>query len=279
MKTQQRLPLALILVGILVMFSAMSAKACIWDAVTLTEERARRPNLAQAVEGTFKTTNDLAALRLKIQKLEAAPQDSAEWLNELAGTYLRVGDAEKAVALLEPALSRFPTDYGVHANLGTAYHLLGNYKAAEREIARDLEINPDAHFGLERYHLALLQYLVRDPAYQKEHVYIDEWTGAFTDNLAQWLSDSTDKSTGLYSVQRDYAKKSSGEDAPSYLLKWNLASDPKFEDGVIYMATLNHNSLLASRCWELLVWRNEILTWPGLLSKRRWFWGPRKRRP
>lgn len=111
--------------------------------------------------------------------------------------------------------------------------------AAEREIARDLEINPDAHFGLERYHLALLQYLVRDSAYQKEHVYIDEWTGAFTRNLAYWLSDAADKSTGLYSVERDYAKQSSGKNSPSYLSKWNLASDPKFEDGVIYMATLN----------------------------------------
>src|SRR4051794_21872747 len=96
----------------LFIFSALNAAACIWDAVTLEEERARRPNLAQAVEGTYKITNDLAGLRLKIQKLEAAPQDNAEWLNELAGAYLRVGDAQRAVALLEPALNRFSTNYG-----------------------------------------------------------------------------------------------------------------------------------------------------------------------
>ena len=76
-------------------------------------------------------------------------------------------------------LHKFDTNYGIHANLGTAYHLLGRYKEAEHEIARDLQINPDAHFGLEKYHLALLQYLSRDTNYQYRHVYVDEFTESF----------------------------------------------------------------------------------------------------
>ncbi|MDB6124917.1 MAG: hypothetical protein JWQ71_3910, partial [Pedosphaera sp.] len=31
---------------------------------------------------------------------------------------------------------------------------------------RDLKITPEAHFGLERYHLALLKYLDKDKEYQ-----------------------------------------------------------------------------------------------------------------
>ena len=30
--------------------------------------------------------------------------------------------------------ARFANDYGVHANLGTAYHLMGRYADASREI-------------------------------------------------------------------------------------------------------------------------------------------------
>ena len=70
-----------------------------------------------------------------------------------------MGQPREVVELPEPLREKFANDYGFHANLGTAYHLLGRYPEAEREIARDLEINPDAHFGLEKYHLALLQYL------------------------------------------------------------------------------------------------------------------------
>ena len=40
-------------------------------------------------------------------------------------------------------------------------------------------MNPDAHFGLEKYHLALLQYLIRDAKYQSRHVYVDEFTAHF----------------------------------------------------------------------------------------------------
>jgi Flp pilus assembly protein TadD len=216
----------------------LNMKACIWDAVTLKQEQGRRPNLAQAVEGRQNQVNNITELRVKIQKLEDSPQDSAEWLNDLAGSYLRIGEPRRAVTLLEPAVSRFATNYGLHANLGTAYHLLGDYRAAEREIAKDLEINPQAHFGLERYHLALLQYLVRDLKYQQDHVYLDEWSEAFTQDSAVWMSHYVNRSTGLFSHER--ARSAPSPDTPpGYLAKWDLASDPKFEEGVAYMATLN----------------------------------------
>ena len=77
----------------------------------------------------------------------------------MPGACLRLGQPREVVKLPEPLREKFANDHGFLANLGTAYHLLGRYPEAEREIARDLEINPDAHFGLEKYHLALLQYL------------------------------------------------------------------------------------------------------------------------
>ena len=112
----------------------------------------------------------------RIKNLEAnRDEKNSVWWNNLAGAYLRLNQPATAVKLLEPVVSKFPNDYGIHANLGTAFHLL-DVQDAEKEIARDLEINPDAHFGLEKYHLALLQYLVRDADYKREHVYIDEFS-------------------------------------------------------------------------------------------------------
>jgi tetratricopeptide (TPR) repeat protein len=164
-------------------------------------------------------------------------------------------------------VTRFPNDYGIHANLGTAYHLLGRYVEAEKHIARDLEINPDAHFGLEKYHLALLQYLMRDAKYQSRHVYVDEFTYEFiyAGHGLFRFSESTETysrkdaqlyTNGLVEAEADfesflklppddsnfrYAMKTLAalDDLPAYRSKWNLAANTNLQEGVIYMASLN----------------------------------------
>jgi tetratricopeptide (TPR) repeat protein len=158
----------------------MTARACIWDADTLLHERLRSRDLASVILGDPAKPPDPGPLRKRISDLEARRrEEDPSWWNDLAGAHLRLGEARMAAELLETVTNRFKDDYGIHANLGTAYHLLGRYQEAEREIARDLEINPDAHFGLEKYHLALLQYLVCDADFQRTHVYVDEWSMPF----------------------------------------------------------------------------------------------------
>src|SRR5438309_1550818 len=132
------------------------SQGCIWDSRTLADEKKQHPTLAKAVLSPANDAPDTEEAKGRIERLRANPrEDDPAWWNDLAGAFLRSGEASEAVKILEPLTNRFAADYGVHANLGTAYHLLGNYPAAEREIARDLEINPDAQFGLEKYHLAL----------------------------------------------------------------------------------------------------------------------------
>jgi Flp pilus assembly protein TadD len=138
--------------------TAVSVFGCIWDARTLKHEKKANPDLASVILNAGKKKPIDPAIRKDIERLRGRPEpENVEWINNLAGAYLRVGEPAEAVKLLEPARERFPNDYGVRANLGTAYHLLGRYAEAEREIAKDLELNPNAHFGLEKYHLALLQ--------------------------------------------------------------------------------------------------------------------------
>jgi tetratricopeptide (TPR) repeat protein len=179
-----------------------------------------------------------------------------------------VGEPGEAVKLLEPARKKFPDNYGVHANLGTAYHLLGRHEEAERAIARDLEINPDAHFGLEKYHLALLQYLIRDQDYQRRHVYVDEYTGEFFRRRGENLRDLKYHAAGVLGNDQKTktreeiaaAKESissewrahlvsekllndsiewEGDAPPAYRSKWDLSADTNLVRGVMYMAELN----------------------------------------
>lgn len=208
------------------------AHACIWDADTLSDERKKKPELAELILGAAPAWFDPKPLRERIVKLKAeARENDPGWWNDLAGAHLRLGEAAEAAKILEPLVSKFPNDYGIHANLGTAYHLLGRYAEAERHIARDLEINPEAHFGLEKYHLALLRYLNRDAEFQKEHVYLEAWTHS----LAEGASDAfsyphlSQDSTNAFDEQFSRAT--------------NLL------EGVMYMATLNQQQ---PACWVML---------------------------
>ncbi|HXD00588.1 MAG TPA: tetratricopeptide repeat protein [Verrucomicrobiae bacterium] len=247
-----------------VLLQAHSATACIWDAETLLQERLKSSDMATVILKAAPAPPDPAPLRKRIKDITASPlTNDPAWWNNLAGAHLRLGEAKEAAALLETVTNRFPNDYGIHANLGTAYHLMGRYQEAEREITRDLEINPAAHFGVERYHLALLQYLVRDAEYKKDHVYIDEWSDAFVrepnfrfarnaGKLSPWNTNGLDEKR-LAFLERNWDGNSNGwpgeeivllksntaQRPPSYRYKWDLAGDPKFKDGVLYMATMN----------------------------------------
>lgn len=242
--------------------------ACIWDGDTLADEKNGRPAMAEAILGKAPNLGDPIKLRQRIAELKAKPRDKdPAWWNNLAGAHIRLGEPKHAVALLQTNVTRFPNDYGIHANLGTAYHLLGRYKEAEKEIARDLQINPEAHFGLEKYHLALLQYLNRNADYQFRHVFIDEFSESFLMPIVPHAvppqkglagKKAAADAKALARLQKEWSSsrkspsgKINGDDfmllaemvkldqAPGYRSEWNLAANTNLQAGVTYMASLN----------------------------------------
>jgi hypothetical protein len=270
---------------VLLMALAGRVHACIWDAESLSHEKARSHDLATAILGETNTVDDPQALQARIKELEANRNETnADWWNNLAGAYLRLNQPEVAVKLLEPVVGSFTNDYGMHANLGTAYHLLGRYAEAEKEIARDLEINPEAHFGLEKYHLALLQYLVRDAKYQARHVYVDEFTASLfrssgsmflrpewgnaeypsknlqgeTTNItaieAEWESAKTNLSA--YEASELLSQIAVMDPKPAYEAKWNLGTDKSFEAGIIYMTQMNPKEPACFVMLGVAAWQN-----------------------
>ena len=266
-----------------------TVRACKWDSTTLATEKQRRPDMAQVILGPPAKPEDLTRYRERITRLTPNRKEGDPmWWNDLAVAHMNLGELTNAVDLLQAAVKRFPDNYGVHANLGTTYHLLGRYAEAEKEIARDLEINPDAHFGLEKYHLALLQYLVRDSRYQSRHLYVDELTRAFVTSGAflgyygherspesgRTNSDGTLTATlaasatnaeltkmedeyrrmpktaaNIYEASELLSEIIAGDASPPYAVKWDLAADPKLKEGVLYMASLNPKE---PACFEML---------------------------
>lgn len=249
-------------------FFSFTATDCIWDAQSFSHEKARSHDLATTILGEPQISENTNQLRATIKELEANRRENdVNWWNNLAGAYLRLNQPQDAVTLLEPVVGKFPDGYGIHANLGTAYHLLGRYQEAEKEIARDLEINPDAHFGLEKYHLALLQYLARDSKYQSRHVYVDEFTVVFLTAYRGWGFDAfypeedsfiakAQSYTNEEAAENDYKSlvaTNAGKrpilymlgtlamfDAqPEYRKQWDLLRNENMEAGVIYMAQMN----------------------------------------
>jgi tetratricopeptide (TPR) repeat protein len=238
------------------------SKACKWDSTTLYTEKKRHPDLVAVVFGKTSSPEDPKLLRARIDKLLATRRENDPiWWDDLAVARMNLGELKESVALLESVTNRFADDYGIHANLGTAYHLLGRYPEAEREIARDLQINPNAHFGLEKYHLALLKYLNQPREYQSNHVYIDSYTDAFFNGGPHGL---------LYGFSSVYSRKSGPEttietaihtlenETNTYFdhtnnlnelkqragdlyfqFQWGLVHDTNFVEGVLYMASLN----------------------------------------
>src|SRR5207247_389450 len=120
---------------LLVALLTANVHACMWDARTMLEEKFRNRDLTTAILGDPPKPADPKPLQDEIKNLEANRRENdPDWWNNLAGSYLRLNQPEVAAKLLETVAAKFPDNYGIHANLGTAYHLLGRYADAEKEI-------------------------------------------------------------------------------------------------------------------------------------------------
>jgi tetratricopeptide (TPR) repeat protein len=220
------------------------ADACIQDSFSGTSRRldgTAGDLLAEAARGRFAPGLSLRTVKARLQELLSARDESNPyWWVNVSGAYLRLGEAAKAAGLLEGVVHKFKEEYAIHSNLGTAYHLLGRYSEAEHEIRTGLLINPEAHDGLEYYHLALLQYLSRDAEYKSRHLYVDEWTEAFFGIEHSPTLTFSPRGTLLLTGQRPYRSQDrAGDDPPAYRYIVDLGHGPKFLEGLVYMASLN----------------------------------------
>lgn len=140
---------------------ASSAVACLWDSDTLQMERLRFPGVLEIITGKFvRHSKAYYEWRIKdrLKKLEATPDDPA-LIDDLAVGYDKLGRYDEGIAVLEKSLAADPDRYETLANLATLLFHDGRLEESKQHVQRALEINPDAHFGREKYQLLLTEYV------------------------------------------------------------------------------------------------------------------------
>ena len=140
--------------------------ACIWDEDTIDDEIRGVPSAEVLITNRW-FRHDETLYRLRVEKLSKKTDLSLEELDNLAMAHERLGERERALEILElkrEALKSKPDSdqqYRYHANRGTVLAHLGDYDEAISELEKAIEINPDAHFGREKYQIIAIRY-VRD---------------------------------------------------------------------------------------------------------------------
>lgn len=168
------------------LLSALSLRACLWDRDTLAEEAKGRLDTVKAIIGWFdRYPPKYYEMRLERVAKELAVDPKRLDLYDDAGVACsRLGRNDEAIAWMakkKAVLDTLPEQetaedrYRYLSNLGT-FHLirwivkpqeqrdddLSDLKASEDFIARALELNPDAHFGREKYQLMLIRWLLEE---------------------------------------------------------------------------------------------------------------------
>lgn len=138
------------------------SQACLWDWDTLQMERQRFPGVLETMTGKFvRHSRDYYEWRIRDRKPRfRSPSEDPAVADDLAVAYSKLGDHAKAMELLEQVLEFHPDRYETLANLGTVHMLAGDLQTGKEFIDRAITINPDAHFGREKYQSLLAEYFL-----------------------------------------------------------------------------------------------------------------------
>lgn len=164
-----------------------SAFACLWDSDTLASEAKGIPEVIQVITGRFERNPPLYyEMRLKRVTAELASQpDRLDLYDDASVACDRLGKSDEALKWSEKKRRRLqtlpPEDvlvrdhwYRYYANAGT-FHAhkwirsgahrdnLNDLKLARDLITKAIKINPNAHFGREKYQLKAIDWLIAPP--------------------------------------------------------------------------------------------------------------------
>jgi hypothetical protein len=76
---------------------------------------------------------------------------------DLGALYIRLGEIEKALAKLRPAVQQFPNEFHLAANLGTAWQLQGDLAQAALALEKAVGLAPQGLRRAEEFHLKLVR--------------------------------------------------------------------------------------------------------------------------
>lgn len=148
-----------VLAGLLVPSVAV---ACLWDYDTIKMERSRFPATLELITGKFlRHSPEFYQWRIenRLKRLESDPTNIA-LLDDLAVAYDKIGQHDKAIETALKIEKLHPGRYETASNLATFYFHAGKPEEGIPLLDRALKINPDAHFGREKYQKWLTEYVI-----------------------------------------------------------------------------------------------------------------------
>ena len=149
----------LVVLGLL----AASASPCLWDSDTLDTELRGLPEAFDLVTGRWHRHGD-AYYRERVSRLGGKNDSTLAELDDLAVAHEHLGERAQAIDVMQrkaALLAKAPDrehEYRYLANLGTFHAHAGDYAAALVELEKAVALNPDAHFGRERFQIELIRY-------------------------------------------------------------------------------------------------------------------------
>lgn len=177
----------IVVAALLAILACAPAGACLWDRDTLSAEAIGLPEVIDVIIGRFERPPakfyEMRLARVSAQ-LRNEPDNWAAYDDAgVASDRLHRGDeAIEWMVRKKASLDRAPANdatasehlYRYHANIGTFYahrwvrggaprDRLGDLATAREHIAAAIGINPQAHFGRERYQLMAIEWLLAGP--------------------------------------------------------------------------------------------------------------------
>src|SRR5579884_4228255 len=135
---------------------------CLWDYDTLAMERLRGPSALELITGKFlRHSPEFYHWRIqdRLRKLHEDPNNLASY-DDLAVAYDKTGQYDRALETILAKDGKRVGLYETEANRGTFLIHAGRLEEALEHISEALRINPDAHFGREKYQALLVEYML-----------------------------------------------------------------------------------------------------------------------
>lgn len=171
------------------------ALACLWDYDTLKMERQRFPTTLELITGKFlRHSPEFYQWRIqdRLKKLAVDPQNLALY-DDLAVAYDKTGRQDLAIETILKKERLKPGLYETEANIGTFLIHSGKLEEGLAHIDKAIEINPDAHFGREKYQKYLVEYVLSRRDQRPTAVLADyEWVGEAPEQYLQVKADFAD---------------------------------------------------------------------------------------
>lgn len=148
-----------------VLLTISTAVACLWDSDTLAQERAKFPSALELIAGKF-PRHSPAFYQWRIEdrqaKLESG-DDQASYYDDIAVAHDKLRQDDQAIEWMHKKAAKFNDNvdnrYKTAANLGTFYLHSRQLDKGIEQLELAIQLNPNAHFGRERYQLYLAKYI------------------------------------------------------------------------------------------------------------------------